>query len=100
MYIEIPDESRDGSGIGLACLHRIIGGEPNNESLANEIPPCMEFDGESISQIACVGDTSDEITGMPVGCKYILRPVDICNFGLARFLHASLSVSLLSWESI
>jgi hypothetical protein len=55
--------------------------------------------GGSISQIVCVGDKSDEITGMPVGCKYILRPVDICNFGLARFFHASLSVTT-EWRKI
>jgi hypothetical protein len=28
------------------------------------------YGGESISQIACVGDTSDEITSMTVICVY------------------------------
>ena len=32
------------------------------------------------SQNLRFGDLSDEITGTPVICEYILRPVDICNF--------------------
>jgi hypothetical protein len=42
-----------------------------------------------ISQAAPFGDTSDEITGIPVICEY----VDICNFGLAIILRVMLSVS-------
>jgi len=47
----------------------------------------------SISQIACFGDTSDEITGMTALCEYTLRQVDICNFCLPQFLKAWLPVS-------
>jgi len=47
----------------------------------------------SISQVYRFGDTSDENTGVALICEYTLRPVDICNFCLPRFLPAWLSIS-------
>ena len=56
------------------------------------------YGGESISQIACVGDMSDEIIGTAVICQHTPRAVDICRFFKAGFLRVWLSQTQLSWE--
>jgi hypothetical protein len=45
-----------------------------------------------ISQVWRFGDTSDEITGIPVVCEYTLRPVDICSFFGSLNLRTLLSI--------
>jgi hypothetical protein len=50
---------------------------------------------EWISQTGLLGDTSDEITGIPVTCEYTLQPVDICIFSPVIILRVMLPQSNL-----